>query len=84
MQRTGYAAALFAAAVLLCAGHAQAANVCQTQHAWCATTMPVGGYCECRSHGVTEDGSVVPGHQRHGKSTASAGCSAHSHAPGCH
>ncbi len=59
------------------------ANVCQAGKLMCATTMPVGGFCECTAHGMTDDGTVVD--QAHGKLNATAGgCGAHPNAPGCH
>jgi len=84
MNSLGYAAAVFAAIVLLSGGHALAANFCQTDHMTCATTMPVDGYCECRSHGTTEGGNVVPARPPHSNINATAGgCGASPNAPGC-
>lgn len=60
------------------------AKVCQTEHMLCPTTMPVDGYCECRVHGNTEDGTVMakaPPRQ-HVNATA-AGCGAAPGSPGC-
>ncbi len=69
-------------------GQALAANMCRTDNLTCATTMPVGGYCECTAHGNTESGSVAEsgpvrrGH--HWQSATAGGCGAHPNAPGCH
>ena len=72
-------------AVALGGGAASAANICQTEKLTCATTMPVGGFCQCMAHGVTEDGSVgpVPPPGEH-VNAASGGCGAEPTAPGCH
>ena len=74
---------LVLAAVMLTAGPA-AANVCRAERLTCVTTMPVGGYCECTSRGVTEGGEVVgrtdPGHP---VNATSGGCGAQPNAPGC-
>lgn len=65
-------------------GSVSAANICEAGRLRCATTMPVDGYCECTSHGVTEEGTVVgrPEARRPLNSTA-AGCGAQPNAPGC-
>jgi hypothetical protein len=61
-----------------------AANVCKAEHMSCATTMPVGGFCQCAAKGTTEDGTVVPPGQVRGKLNASgAGCGTDTKAPGC-
>jgi hypothetical protein len=65
-------------------GSALAANICQAGKLTCATTMPVGGFCECTSHGDTQDGTVVkkPAPTRHVNATA-GGCGSQPGAPGC-
>jgi len=75
---------LFAAAVLG-GGTAYAANICQAEKLTCATTMPIGGYCQCTSHGSPQDGTVVskPAPGQKVNSTA-GGCGAQPAAPGCH
>jgi hypothetical protein len=80
-RNLGYAVFL----VMLGGGGAVAANICQTQQLTCATTMPVGGFCECTANGVTQDGSVgpVPPPGEHVNATA-GGCGANPTAPGCH
>jgi hypothetical protein len=63
---------------------AYAVNICKTETMSCATTMPVGGYCECTSKGNTEGGSVTPKPAPHTKINATAGgCGVHPNAPGC-
>jgi hypothetical protein len=59
-------------------------NICQAGKLTCATTMPVGGFCECTSHGTTQDGTVVakPAPKRKVNST-SGGCGSQPNAPGC-
>jgi hypothetical protein len=68
-------------------GAARAANpvnICQAPPLTCATTMPVGGFCECSSHGQSHDGTVVPKGTPHGKVDSTAGgCGDHPGAPGC-
>ncbi len=66
-------------------GAASAANICQTEKLTCATTMPVGGFCECTANGMTQDGSVgpVPPPGEHVNANA-GGCGAEPNAPGCH
>ncbi len=66
------------------AGPAVAANMCQAENLTCATTMPVGGYCECTSRGQTQSGTVVerPVRGKRVNSTA-GGCGAQPNAPGC-
>jgi len=66
------------------AGGQALANVCQTDHMVCATTMPVEGYCQCTAHGSTEDGDVVARPVSHQPINARAGgCGAQPGAPGC-
>jgi hypothetical protein len=76
------ALALFTAAEF--ASGAAQANVCQAGKLTCATTMPVGGFCECTSGGTTQDGTVVskPAPRRKVNSTA-GGCGSQPNAPGC-
>ena len=74
--------ALLAASAL--ASPAFAANICQAEKLSCPTTMPVGGYCECKSHGEVRGGTVVPHHAPHTPVNATAGgCNDHPNAPGC-
>ena len=63
---------------------AHAANVCSAPPLSCATTMPIGGYCECTSRGATQDGTVVekPVRGKPVNSTA-GGCGVQPNAPGC-
>ncbi len=72
------------AAAALGSGAASAANICQADKLTCATTMPVGGYCQCTAHGSTQDGTVVsaPAPGQPVNSTA-GGCGAEPKAPGC-
>ena len=84
MQRLSYLAAALIAATVLVAGPVRAANMCQTEHMTCATTMPVDGYCVCRAQGSAEDGTVVPPGAPHGKVNSTAGgCGTNPSAPGC-
>ncbi len=77
--------AVLLGATLLAGGAASAANICQAGKLTCATTMPVGGFCECTAHGTTEDGTVVAKKAPQRKVNATAGgCGAHPDAPGCH
>jgi hypothetical protein len=81
-HRLFFSASLLAAATLL--GAAGPVNICQAGKLTCATTMPVGGYCECTSHGSTQDGTVVPKPAPHEKVNATAGgCGVKPDAPGC-
>ena len=65
-------------------GTASAANICQAGKLASATTMPVGGFCECTGHGTTEEGTVVKKLPPHTKVNSTAGgCGAHPDAPGC-
>ena len=74
--------ALFAAASI---GHpASAANICQAERLSCATTMPVGGYCECTSRGTTESGTVASrAAPRRSVNSTAGGCGSAPGAPGC-
>jgi hypothetical protein len=81
-RTTKLALALFTAAAF--ASGAAHANVCQAGKLTCATTMPVGGFCECTAGGTTQDGTVVskPAPKRKLNSTA-GGCGSQPGAPGC-
>ncbi len=82
MRSTGYFA--FALVVGLAAGSpAFAANMCRAENLSCATTMPVGGYCECTSHGVTKDGTVAASARGRADNSTAGGCGAHPNAAGC-
>jgi hypothetical protein len=77
---TAYAVLGFAAA----AGGSAAANSCQAGKLMCPTKMPVGGYCECVAHGVTQDGTVVSTAAPGQRTNATAGgCNINPKAPGC-
>ncbi len=68
----------------LLAAPALAANMCDAPPVSCATTMPVGGYCQCTARGTTQDGTVVSKPARGQRSNATAGgCGAQPNAPGC-
>ncbi|HUN42672.1 MAG TPA: hypothetical protein VMU81_20445 [Acetobacteraceae bacterium] len=83
MDNLGYAAAVFAAVVML-SGGAALANVCQTDHMMCGTTMPIDGYCECHTHGNSEGGTVVSKLPPHSRMNATAGgCGTNPNSPGC-
>lgn len=58
-----------------------AAGTCKAEKLSCATTMPVGGYCECSARGVTESGTVVE--RKVPVNSTSGGCGARPNAPGC-
>jgi len=71
-------------AATLAARTASATNICQAEKLTCATTMPVGGFCECTAHGVTKDGTVIPKPAHHAPINSSgAGCGAQPGSPGC-
>jgi hypothetical protein len=83
MRYNGYLVFVLVAAPTLTGGPALA-NVCQTGKLTCATTMPVGGYCECTAHGTTEGGTVVSKPESRGSSNSTAGgCGAQPDAPDC-
>jgi hypothetical protein len=83
MRSLGYLTAALTVVIAVAGGPARA-NMCQAENLMCPTTMPVDGYCECTSHGVTKDGTVVPAQSPHAHVNASAGgCGAHPDAPGC-
>jgi hypothetical protein len=83
MRLAGYlSCALLAAAAF--GGPASAANICQAEKMTCATTMPVGGYCECTSHGNAQGGTVVTkAAPHHTVNSTAGGCGAHPGSPGC-
>ncbi len=84
MRFTGILTAALLATGLLSAAPAFAANVCKAEHLSCATTMPVGGFCQCTTRGNTEDGTVTPaGTTRSRLNATGAGCGANPNAPGC-
>jgi hypothetical protein len=58
------------------------AKVCQTANLACASTMPMGGFCQCAAHGTTENGTVMSAPKQHMNATA-GGCGTHPNAPGC-
>ena len=84
MRFTRYLCCALLAAAALAGGAASAANICQADKLTCATTMPVGGFCQCTAHGSTQDGTVVskpaPGEQ---VNSTAGGCGAQPTAPGC-
>jgi hypothetical protein len=76
----------FACAFIACSaltGGAARANTCQAETLTCATAMPVDGYCECTSHGVTQGGTVTRYRARMAPNSTAGGCGAEPHAPGC-
>ena len=76
------AAALIAMATF--ATPASAANICRAAQLTCATTMPIGGYCECTARGNTESGTVeAKPMSRRPVNSSSGGCGATPNAPGC-
>jgi hypothetical protein len=80
MRCTGFLTLLF----LLVAGSPAFAAVCVAERLTCATTMPVDGYCQCRAHGRTEDGTVVARPPPHTPINSTAGgCGVEPHGPGC-
>jgi hypothetical protein len=84
MRSLRYLAAALAIFVTLSGGEALA-NLCQTDHLLCATTMPVDGYCVCRAHGTSEDGTVVIKAPPRDRINATVGgCGADPRSPGCH
>jgi len=80
--RVRLAGAVLALAAL--ASGPASANTCQAGKLTCATTMPVDGYCECKSHGMTQDGTVVSAPVHRPPNATAGGCGAHPDAPGCH
>jgi hypothetical protein len=83
MKSVSYLAAALMTAMTLSGGHALA-NICRTDKLTCSTSMPVDGYCECRSRGTTEGGTVVTTRAPHEHYNAtSGGCGVSPGAPGC-
>jgi hypothetical protein len=75
---------LLALAPLAFAAAPAMARVCVAGKLICATTMPVGGFCECSAHGESKDGTVFEKAPPGAKINATAGgCGAHPNAPGC-
>lgn len=62
-------------------GGPASANTCQAGGMTCPTGMPLDGYCECTSHGVTKDGTVVRVSRPSPRHTPD--CRATPQAPGC-
>jgi hypothetical protein len=83
MRFTGLLTAALLATGVLATTPAFAANVCKAERLSCATTMPVGGFCQCTSKGTTEDGTVMPSGARSKLNATGAGCGATPNAPGC-
>ena len=82
MKIAGFAIAAFLAAAPL-GGAAFAANMCQAGKLSCATTMPVGGFCQCTSGGATESGTVTEDAAPARPNSTAGGCGANPSAPGC-
>ncbi|MDT7952604.1 MAG: hypothetical protein RQ966_13970 [Acetobacteraceae bacterium] len=81
---TRFVLLLPAAAALSFAVSASAANICNAPPLSCATTMPVGGYCECTAKGATHDGTVEARPAKGGRiNSTAAGCGSNPNAPGC-
>jgi hypothetical protein len=74
-------AALVTAVTL--AGGPAVANTCRTDKLVCPTSMPVGGYCECRSHDTTEGGTVMERAPHEHDNATTGGCGVNPGAPGC-
>ena len=90
MKHCLYLSVALMGAMMAFSGQTLAANTCRADTLTCATTMPVGGYCECTSRGNTQGGTVVANtratrgaHVPPDNATA-GGCGAHPNAPGCH
>jgi len=82
MKSLGYLAAALITVMALAGGPALA-NTCRAETLICPTTMPVDGFCECTSHGITQAGTVTtPAPHEHYNSTA-GGCGVNPGAPGC-
>ena len=72
MQSMKYLAfALLGSAALI--GAPAFAKVCQTAKLACATTMPMGGFCECTARNMTETGTVMSRPKPHQALNATAG-----------
>ncbi len=66
------------------AGGPALANMCQADGGLtCATGMPIDGYCECTSHGVTRGGTVVASMPHRVRPVSKPNCTANPQAPGC-
>jgi len=72
MSCRSFVAGAFLAAAAFAAAGASAANICQTDATTCATTMPVDGYCECTTSGITHSGTVVEAGASRRQSNAAA------------
>ena len=84
MRVTGFLTAALIATGMLASVPAYAANVCRAEKLSCATTMPVGGFCQCTARGNTEDGTVMTAAEaRRPLNASGAGCGADPKAPGC-
>lgn len=83
MKQISYLAAALLLVSTIGSGPARA-NVCRADGQICPTTMPIGGYCECTSHGVTKGGTVMASRNHHAHINATTGgCGVHPNAPGC-
>ena len=76
MRCSQYLALAVLAVTALAGGSAFAANVCQADKLTCPTTMPVDGYCQCKAHGMTADGTVVAKPVAHRTINATSGAAA--------
>jgi hypothetical protein len=74
-------AALMTAMVL--GGGQTLANTCRAENLTCPTAMPVGGYCECTSRGVTKGDDVTARDPHEHYNSTAGGCGANPGAPGC-
>jgi hypothetical protein len=83
MKSLSYFAAVLITAMALGGGQALA-NTCRADTLTCPTAMPVGGYCECTSHGTTQSGTVAPPASREHYNATAGGCGVNPAAPGCH
>ena len=82
MKSPSYFAAALITAIALGGGQALA-NTCRAEKLTCPTAMPVGGYCECTSHGTTEGGEVAPPAPHGHYNSTPGGCGVNPGAPGC-
>jgi len=79
------AAALITTAIVgttIAGGHA-VATTCRADPLICTSTMPVGGYCECKASGTTIGGTVTATRAPEHYNSTAGGCSANSNDPGC-
>jgi hypothetical protein len=83
MKPLRYLAAAFVTAATIASGHALA-STCRADPLICPSTMPVGGFCECKASGTTIAGTVAAtlAPDEHYNATA-GGCGAQSDDPGC-